>query len=271
MFTFAIVGHNEEETVGAAVRQARAAAEAGDRVVFVDSASTDATADVARRAGAEVLPAPLGKGAAMAAIAETADTEWICFLDADMVDTTHNIPGLLRSAATRTRADHVLGDFECGLGVTLSNTIAVYQPLIAALFPEIDGKLGGKPLTGFRGVRRGFLPAGLPSGYGVEAAVNIRVAMSGGRSVVQPVGRYTGKVKRHPSMGQEIAETVLAAAEQHGRIAASARPAWQAWVAGVLTLIEVGGVDAGDERYRERLRAAASRPLPPTGVTARAP
>lgn len=267
VFTFAIVGHNEEDTVGNVIQQACAAAKPGDRVLVVDSASTDATATSARRAGVEVLTGPIGKGAAMAVAVEAARTEWICFLDADLVDAENNIPGLLRAAATGEQVDQVVGDFECGLGVILSNTMGIYEPLVAALFPEIAGRLGSKPLTGFRAVRRGFLPPLLPAGYGVEAEINIHIALSGGRSVVTPIGLFTGKFKPHPMMGEEVADAVLDAAERHGRLAPSARPAWQAWVDGVIDVISTSRVEPERQRaYLDRLLAAARRPLPPTGA-----
>jgi hypothetical protein len=41
LFTFVIPAHNEEATVAAIVGQARAAAGPGDRILVVDSASTD--------------------------------------------------------------------------------------------------------------------------------------------------------------------------------------------------------------------------------------
>ena len=67
MFTFAVVGHNEAPLLATAVRQAMEAVEPGDGVWFVDSESSDDSAAVARSLGAEVVPAPLGKGRAMAA------------------------------------------------------------------------------------------------------------------------------------------------------------------------------------------------------------
>ena len=65
MITFAVIGHNEAPTVANAIGQAAEAAESGDRVWFVDSASTDDSAAIATSLGAEVIAAPLGKGQAM--------------------------------------------------------------------------------------------------------------------------------------------------------------------------------------------------------------
>src|ERR1044071_6879289 len=98
MITFAVMAHNEERSVGDVVGQAFAAARPGDRVVVVDSASTDDTAAQAAQAGAEVLAAPLGKGAAMRFVAERTTTPWLCYLDGDLMEIHRNIPGALRAA-----------------------------------------------------------------------------------------------------------------------------------------------------------------------------
>jgi glucosyl-3-phosphoglycerate synthase len=263
VITFAIVGHNEEATVEAVIDMTRTAAGPGDRVLFVDSASTDATALVARRAGAEVLQGPIGKGAAMARAVREARTEWICFLDSDLTHATRNIPAVLRNAILHRPAAHLVGEFDCGLQAVLSNTIAVYEPLVVGLFPEVAGGLGNKPLTGFRALRRSAVPADLPPDYGVEAHINIHVAMAGGDARVVDIGKFTGKFKPHLSMGREIARAVLDAAEYYGRLARQARPAWDAWVGESLAMISIAKVsDAERDEYLSRLRAVARRPLP---------
>jgi hypothetical protein len=81
-------------TVGEIVTVLSRLREAGaiDRIVVVDAASRDGTADVAERAGAEVwqegelLPsfgAVLGKGDAMWRACSRLDSDLVCFLDAD--------------------------------------------------------------------------------------------------------------------------------------------------------------------------------------------
>jgi rSAM/selenodomain-associated transferase 2 len=70
---------DEAEGIGAAVASAR---EAGE-VIVVDGGSTDATAQVAREAGALVIPAPRGRGAQMRAGASVSNGDWVVFLHAD--------------------------------------------------------------------------------------------------------------------------------------------------------------------------------------------
>ena len=82
--TVVIPARDEEKNIERAVDSFR-----GVRVIVVDDASTDQTAERARRAGAEVLPAPplpdgwLGKPHACWSGAQKATTEWILFVDAD--------------------------------------------------------------------------------------------------------------------------------------------------------------------------------------------
>lgn len=58
-------------------------AEAGARVIVADAGSPDGTAVLARALGAEVVLAPKGRGAQLAAGAAAAAGEWLLFLHAD--------------------------------------------------------------------------------------------------------------------------------------------------------------------------------------------
>lgn len=89
-----------------------------DRVLVVDDGSTDATASLARRAGADVLehPTNLGKGHAIRSAIEwvvARDFTHALMLDGDM----QHLPGeapLLLAAAARTGVDMVLGERRFG-------------------------------------------------------------------------------------------------------------------------------------------------------------
>jgi len=60
-----------------------ACAEAEAPIIVVDGGSGDATASIARAAGAQVLTAPRGRGPQLAAGAAAATTAWLFFLHAD--------------------------------------------------------------------------------------------------------------------------------------------------------------------------------------------
>jgi glycosyltransferase involved in cell wall biosynthesis len=90
-----IPARDEEDMIARAVRSLP-----HDTVIVVDDASSDATAKIAREAGAGVLPAPplprggTGKANACAAGAQPLTSRWILFADAD----TWFEPGFLEAA-----------------------------------------------------------------------------------------------------------------------------------------------------------------------------
>ena len=247
------------------VRQAFAASAAGDRVLVIDSASIDDTAERARRAGAEIVRAALGKGRAMAAAAEATASPWICFLDADVSAGGSNYVAKLRAAVERTKADHVLGEYDDAHGAILSNTLAVYEPLVAHLFPEAADRFGSKPLTGFRAVRRKVLhPDKFSPDFGIEAYLNIAILLSGGTHELVLIGTYGGPFKYKPCMGFEIARAVLDLAECHGRLTPTARPAWEEWVGDAVAVIAgYRGTPEEQPALVQKLTALAARPAPP--------
>lgn len=131
-----------------------------DEIVVVDDRSTDATAAVATRARALVVPiqcppeAGAGKGSAMDTALATSKGDVIVFLDADEIDfSTNFVLGPLFSnrsipfvkATYRRSLDGVVG--EGGRVIELTA-----RPLLGILFPELAQF--GQPLAGACAVRR---------------------------------------------------------------------------------------------------------------------
>jgi glucosyl-3-phosphoglycerate synthase len=264
-FTFAVVGHNEAPSLASVLEMAFDAAEPGDEVWFVDSASTDDSAAIAERLDATVVPAPLGKGNAIAAGFERLREGSICYLDGDVADTEHNIARLLRRAAAATDAEMVVGEVDAE-NKRGSIRTAIYRPLVAALFPEAAEPPMMKPISGFRVLRAWFDYGELPGDFGIEPHLNITVAINGGRFELCPLGYHRGptRYERAAKIGGEVARTILDLAEAHGRLDAAARPAWEAWLDPVLALIAGQPPDgAPADEFMRAVRAAAARPLPP--------
>jgi glycosyltransferase involved in cell wall biosynthesis len=97
--TVVIPARNEERNITGAVGSFR-----GVRVIVVDDDSSDRTAELARKAGAEVIQAPplkkgiVGKPNACAAGAKACTTHWILFVDADTQFAREFLPSLMAEA-----------------------------------------------------------------------------------------------------------------------------------------------------------------------------
>lgn len=262
--TFAVVGRNEAQTLPRVLRDACAAAGAIDRVWFVDSGSTDDSADRAAAMDVPVIAAPVGKGRALRRALLAAETPYICVVDADLHAASKNIPARIAAAARRSRADMIVGDFAEEPGAVNSVTCAVYEPLVARLFPEAAGRYGGHSLSGFRALRTDWARGGLPPDFGVEAHLNISFALrAGARLEAVDVGRYSGPFRYKPTMGLEVGRAILDLAQAHGRLTARARGAWDAWLDDVVAHIATyRGDRALSADFAAELARVASRPLP---------
>ena len=269
MITFAVLGHNERLLLANAITQAQDAAQQDeDRIWFVDSASTDGSAELATSLGATVLRAPVGKGNATKTASAACEDGYLCLLDADIESSSSNIPVALRDTLSDGDPDMIVGEFEEPRRRVTVVTTAIYEPLVEALFPEAANRYGRTPLTGFRLLRAGLPLGQVPSGFGVEAHLNLVMAADGRRTAVARVGTYYGPFRRKPYLGLEVAAAIFDLAEAKGRLDHMARPLWDQWVTGVLRVVHrqpPEDVPLGD--YVDRLRAAASTPLPRARAT----
>lgn len=168
MLGIVIPAHNEEACIGAAVRAANTAARhpglLGEevRVLVVLDDCTDATARVARSAGAETLNAhQRNVGAARAAGAEAlldAGARWLAFTDADSIVSRNWLVDQLS-----LNADAVCGT----VAVSDWSDHGIHAPLIHAYFlesyfdrddhPHVHGANIGVSATAYR-LAGGFLP-----------------------------------------------------------------------------------------------------------------
>lgn len=234
---------NEEETVGGIVRQIRASLMDGplplvDEVVVVDSGSTDATADLARAAGArvvareDVLPefaVVPGKGEAMWRGLAATTGDIVVFVDADLrsFDSTY-VSGLLGPLLTDDDVHLVKaiyerpfvdarGSWPAGGGRV---TELVARPLINQHWPQLAGV--AQPLAGEYAVRRALVESlPLPCGYGVEFAILVDTAERLGIDAIAQVDLGV-RVHRHQDeqrlgvMAAEIWRTAMARLDKTG-------------------------------------------------------
>jgi glucosyl-3-phosphoglycerate synthase len=231
---------NEEATVGRLVSDVRdrwmGRQALVDELVVIDSDSTDATAAVARAAGADVvattdvLPAHgtrPGKGEALWKSLAATTGDLLVFLDADLLgDVAHFVPGLLGPLLTDPQVDYVKACYTRPLEIDGAVqpagggrvTELTARPLLNALWPELAGFV--QPLGGeYAGRRSALEQVPFASSYGVEAGLLIDLLQLGGLSSLAQVDLG---VRRHGSQSQEalgvmageVVATVLARAER---------------------------------------------------------
>ncbi|MFB8213198.1 MULTISPECIES: glucosyl-3-phosphoglycerate synthase [Streptomyces] len=176
---------NEEATVGAIVatirRELMEKVRLVDELVVIDSGSTDATAAVARAAGARVVhrdailprvPALPGKGEVLWRSLLVTSGEIVCFVDADLRDFSADfVSGTVGPLLTDPGVQFVKAMYDRPLGNAAGQggrvTELVARPLLNLHWPQLAGFV--QPLGGEYAVRRSLLERlPFPVGYGVE-------------------------------------------------------------------------------------------------------
>jgi glucosyl-3-phosphoglycerate synthase len=161
-----------------------------DEIVVMDSGSSDATAEVARQAGASVvgradvlpdIPMLPGKGEVLWRSLAATRGDILVFIDADLEDFSSSVvtslvgPLLMDRSIALVKAlyDRPLRDGERLLpsgGGRVTELVA--RPLLNLHWPELAGVV--QPLAGEYAARRGLLEQlSFPTGYGVELALLI--------------------------------------------------------------------------------------------------
>lgn len=187
--TALIPAHDEAERIGATVTAVLGIAGV-TRVLVIDDASGDATADLAEAAGAEVLrlATNMGKGAALdeglAQVRSDADT--LLLLDGDL-GATASQGALLLGPVLRGDADMTVAAFprpagKAGFGLVLGlarSGIRLLGGPAGRAFPATA------PLSGQRAMTRACWERVTPFafGYGVEVALAVRALRAGFRIV----------------------------------------------------------------------------------------
>jgi glycosyltransferase involved in cell wall biosynthesis len=172
-----VPAYQAEATVGAVVRGLR---EHVPRVVVVDDGSTDATAEEARRAGAEVLrlPANGGKGSALRAglaAVLAGDVTHVAFVDADGQHDPEDLPRLLEAA--RAGDDFVIGsrmDGQDGIPAYRFRTNEIGSRILTRMTGhEVEDGQSGYRVVAARLLRRFSLSS---RGYLIETEMLLKAA-----------------------------------------------------------------------------------------------
>src|SRR5579859_1693737 len=256
-----IPARNEEATVAAIVtaihRDFIQSAPLVDELIVVDSRSTDATAAVARAAGALVvsqddvtsgLPPMRGKGDALWAGLAVTSGDVVAFVDAD-VDPfdTGFVSGLLGPLLTDPSVAFVKGFYHRPLSFGGHSerdgggrvTELVARPLLNLFWPDLAGFV--QPLAGEAAGRRHVLDrVPFVSGYGVEIAMLVDLLDLVGLDALAQVdlGERAHRNQGNEALGQMAAQILLAA---WSRLVRDGRASGGAPLPSVLTQFRRGG------------------------------
>ncbi|HSQ72909.1 MAG TPA: haloacid dehalogenase-like hydrolase, partial [Rubrivivax sp.] len=187
-------------------------------VVVVDDSSIDATAELAREAGARVITSTmLGKGPSMWDGMNEARCEFVAYLDGDLAGLRPGIVSDLSRPLLRGEADFVKARFGRGGGRVTELTA---KPMLKVFFPELAGF--GQPLGGIIAARRSLLQQ-LPfeEGYGVDIGLLVDAHRAGARLAEVDVGSL-----EHDSqplhdltvMANEVSRVIYSRARAAGRL-----------------------------------------------------
>lgn len=214
-----IPARDEEATIGRIVTSARRhlmeRVSLLDEILVIDDGSVDATAEVARAAGADVMASAeilpeagpgSGKGDVIWKSIHAARGDLVCWVDGDIRDFGPRfVVGLLGPLVTVSGAEFVKGFYRRPGGGRVTELVA--RPLISCLFPHLAGIV--QPLAGEYAGRRRLLEA-LPvvQGWGVDLGLLLDVTDMAGPGVLAQVDLGSRR-HRHRSL-EELAPQAMA-------------------------------------------------------------
>jgi glucosyl-3-phosphoglycerate synthase len=227
----------EAATVGAIVA---ACVPLADEVLVVDAASADGTAEMAARAGAEVVQeaelmpefgAVAGKGDAMWRALSVVRGDVVLYLDADAREVDERfVRGMLdplRDGAQFVKAHYRRPFMDAPEGGGRVTELTA-RPLLRAFYPELADIR--QPLAGETAARRELLER-LPytTGYGVEIALLIDAWKEVGIDAIAQVDLGVRDNRHQPlsalgTMADEVLAAVTVRLEREGRLRPGERP-----------------------------------------------
>lgn len=155
--TAIIPAYNEEQTIAGVVNCVNNV-DTIQKIIVVSDGSTDRTAEIARKCGADVIELceNVGKGGAIKAGINECETEIILFLDADLIGLTEKHVLDLIEPVVNNESDMTIGIFKYGRMVTdLAQKVTPYLSGQRAIKRSIIDKIPNIDITR----------------YGVEAAL----------------------------------------------------------------------------------------------------
>jgi glucosyl-3-phosphoglycerate synthase len=228
-----IPAHNEEETIAGVVSDAQRGLEllAADGEILVSaSGCTDRTAEVAEKAGARIVIAPIGKGAAVQAGLEATSGEIVCLVDGDIrYYGDRPLVTILVEPIRHGIADACITDLYWRPLYPQMWLHGFFAPLAGYLFPELLPKVGSTPWSGQRAALRHLWPTSLPAGF----TVDLEILMHWNRHAVRlrPVlaDDWVNPQRPKPDLMAQELEVIVRTAVEYDRIDVGSKDAFRRW------------------------------------------
>lgn len=232
-----IPAHNEEETIAQVVSDAYMGLEhlkcQGDVTVSA-SGCTDSTASRAKNAGATVVQADVGKGAAINAGIASVQGDVICLIDGDFqyFGDTPLSAELLRPILNGV-ADATISDLYWRPLYPNMWQWAFFAPAAGRLFPEMLPKVGATPWSGQRAALRQLWPGDLLTDYRVDLELLLHWNKHAKRLRPVIADDWTNPQRPKPELLLRDAELLFSHAVQDSRALSTQRKGFLKWVSDV--------------------------------------
>lgn len=228
-----VPAHNEAPTIAEVVTEARrglALLGVAGEVVVSASGCTDDTASLARSAGARVVEAPVGKGAAIAAAFPELDGDIVCLVDGDVRYFGRTpLVALLVGPIVDGLADACVSDLYWRPVYPDMWMHGLLVPLASAVLPELLTRCGSTPWSGQRAALRRLFPTSLPDGYTVDLTLLLHWNQHADRLRPVLADDWTHPQRPKPELLAQDFEVLIEHAVGNGRLHPGDVPAVAAW------------------------------------------
>jgi len=228
-----IPAHNEQDTIAEVIQAARRGLDVlrvEGEIVVSASGCTDNTAQVADKAGACALIAPIGKGAAIRAGLAATDGDIVCLVDGDLqYFGDPPLVTLLVEPILHGIADACVTDLYWRPLYPQMWLYGFFAPVAGFLFPELLSRAGSTPWSGQRAATRELWPEKLPDDFTVDLAILLHWNACALRLRPVLADDWVNPQRPKPDLMSQELELMIARALVEGRIDESIPPALRRW------------------------------------------
>lgn len=251
-----IPAHNEEATIARVVADCFQGLEmlgTEGEVVVSASGCTDNTSELAADAGAQVVEAPVGKGAAIKAGLAAVDGAVVCLIDGDIQYFGERpLVTILVEPILHGTADATITDLYWRPLYPQMWLHAFFAPLAGALFPEILPKCGSTPWSGQRAAVRSLWPTEMPDDFTVDLELLMHWNYEALRLRPIVADDWTNPQRpKNDLMAREF-QLVVDHAVKRGRVSDGSREALTGWFEAVHRMMAAYRPDSDDPQAFEQ-------------------